>query len=167
MTESSQQQSTIRFAAVAVVLVGIATILGAWAFEMAGYVPCPLCLQQRIPYYVAIPIAYFAFVFARRKPGSTAARILMGIVGLLFLAGAGLAAYHAGVEWKFWPGPSDCSTVAGATTDAGNLLGNLQDTLLVRCDEAAWRLFGLSLAGWNFLISLALAGISLSAVVKR
>lgn len=154
-------------ASAAVILVGAATIIGAWAFQMAGYVPCPLCLQQRIPYYIGVPLAFVAFVTARRMPGSTVPRSLIGIVGLLFLGGAGLAAYHAGVEWKFWPGPTDCAAGAGRALDTGNLLESLNDVVLVRCDEAAWQLFGLSLAGYNFLISASLAAISLGAAFKR
>lgn len=159
----------VRLAAAAVVLVGAATILGAWAFQYAGYAPCPLCLQQRIPYYTGVPLAFVALMAARVWPGSITPRALIGIVGLLFLGGAVLAAYHAGVEWKWWPGPTDCSAgaAAGGGETAGNLLESLQTTTLIRCDEAAWRLFGLSLAGYNVLISLALAAVSLGAAFRR
>lgn len=161
------QTDTVRMAAIAVIAVGAATILGAWAFEYAGYVPCPLCLQQRIPYYVGIPLAVVTLFTARIWPGSATSRILIAIVGLLFLGGAGLAAYHAGVEWKWWPGPTDCSVGAGGEVTTGNLLDSLENTTLVRCDEAAWRLFGLSLAGYNVLISLALAFVALGAAFRR
>jgi len=164
----SPQPDPVRLAASAVVLVGAATILGAWAFQYAGYVPCPLCLQQRIPYYTGVPLAFVALMAGRVWPGTITARVLIGIVGLLFLGGAGLAAYHAGVEWHWWPGPTDCAAGAGdGGVTTGNLLESLQDTVLVRCDEAAWRMFGLSLAGYNFLISLALAAVSLGAAVRR
>ncbi len=134
---------------------------------MAGYAPCPLCLQQRIPYYVGVPIAFITFVMARRMQGARLPAILIGLIGLIFLGGAVFAAYHAGVEWKFWPGPTDCSTGAGGPTSAGGLLDSINKTTLIRCDEAAFRLFGLSLAGYNVLISLALAGIALGAAFKR
>ena len=165
---STAQTDPVRLAAIAIVAVGAATILGAWAFQYAGYVPCPLCLQQRIPYYIGVPLAVIAFVSARAWPGAAGPRVLIGIVGLLFLAGAGLAAYHAGVEWKWWPGPSDCSAAAaGGDLTTGNLLESLESAPVVRCDEAAWRLFGLSLAGYNVLISLALAAIALGGAVRR
>jgi disulfide bond formation protein DsbB len=154
-------------AAIAVVLVGAATILGAWGFEAYGYVPCPLCLQERIPYYVGVPLAFVALVAARVRPLSAASRVLIGLVGVIFLAGAALAAYHSGVEWHWWPGPADCSTGAGSATSAGSLLDSLNTTILVRCDEAAWRLLGVSLAGWNFVISIALAAVSLHAAALR
>lgn len=154
----------IRFAAIAVVLVGAATIAGAWIFEHMGYAPCPLCLQQRIPYYFGVPLAFLVLLATRLGHGSPVPRIGIGFVGLLFLGGAGLAAYHAGVEWKLWPGPSDCAAGAGgATTSAGGLLDSLNQTVLVRCDEPALLVFGLSLAVWNAAISLALAAVSLRA----
>lgn len=167
MTDAPHFDTPVARAATAVILVGAATILGAWGFQMAGYVPCPLCLQQRIPYYAAVPIAFAAFFMARRMPGSVAPRALIAIVGVLFLVGTGLAAYHAGVEWKFWPGPSDCTATATRALSTGTLLENLNDVSLVRCDEAAWRLFGISLAGWNFVISLPLAILSLGAALRR
>jgi disulfide bond formation protein DsbB len=75
-------------------------------------------------------------------------------VALAFLANAGLGVYHAGVEWKFWPGPDTCATAQALPTNAADLLSGLAETRVVRCDEAAWTLFGLSLAGWNVLASL-------------
>ena len=72
----------------------------------------------------------------------------------------GLSAYHAGVEWKFWPGPPDCSGPINGFGSATNMLNRLQHIRIVRCDEAAWRLFGVSLAGYDVLVSLALAAIA-------
>lgn len=166
-SETAQPANPVTLAAFAVVLVGAATILGAWAFQYAGYAPCPLCLQQRIPYYVGIPLALIALLAARARPGSAVSRGLIGLVGLLFLGSAVFAAYHAGVEWKWWPGPTDCAGGAGGEVTAGSLLDSLETTRLVRCDEAAWRLFGVSLAGYNVLISAALAFISLGAAFRR
>ena len=71
----------------------------------------------------------------------------------------------SGVEWHFWAGPSGCSGGAGdLATSAGSLLGALEEIKVVRCDEAPWRLFGLSFAGWNMVISLALFALSLIAL---
>jgi disulfide bond formation protein DsbB len=88
------------------------------------------------------------------------------IVGFLAIAVAmlwntGLAAYHAGIEWKFWPGPQDCSGPINRLGSTQDLMKQLQDISLVRCDEAAWRFLGLSLAGWNVLVSLGLACVAL------
>jgi len=143
-------------AAAAVALVGLATIGGFFFFEYAlGYPPCPLCLEQRLAYYAAVPLAALLWLGA----GHGAARKVL-VLGFLVIAGVmlwnvGLAGYHAGIEWKFWPGPRDCS---GPINGFGNnLLQSLQQISLVRCDQAAWRFLGLSLAGWDVLVSLGLA----------
>ena len=86
------------------------------------------------------------------------ARALLGLAGLVFLVGAGLGVYHAGAEWSFWPGPSDCGGGTGvAPGDVGDFLKNLATTRVTDCTQAAWRFLGLSLAGWNALIAGALA----------
>lgn len=155
----------IALAAVAVAVVGIATILGAYFFQyVLGLPPCPLCLEQRIAYYVSIPLAAMILlgvsVGASRKVALLA---LLAIAGFM-LWNAGLGVYHSGVEWRWWAGPQDCS---GPLTDlggGGGLLKKLENIHVVRCDEAAWRFLGLSLAGYNVLISLALAAIALWGV---
>ncbi|MPZ56597.1 MAG: disulfide bond formation protein B [Rhizobiales bacterium] len=155
---------TDRMAMVAVVVaaVAMATILGAYFFEFVlGYAPCPLCLDQRIPYYVAIPFAVAVALGAQLG----APRLLLAgglaVAAVAMLIGAGLGVYHSGVEWKWWAGPSDCSGPINSFGTAGGLLETIETTPVVRCDEAAWRLLGLSLAGYNVLISTALAGIAL------
>jgi disulfide bond formation protein DsbB len=85
------------------------------------------------------------------------------LVALGFLANAALAAYHAGVEWHFWPGPDTCAGAQALPTNPAELLKGLESARVVRCDEATWRLFGLSFAGWNVLISLALFVLTLQA----
>ncbi len=149
---------TIRQAASAVALAAAATVGGALVFEHAfGYVPCKLCLIQRNPYYIAIPLGLAAAVLPPRW-----GRIGLWLLALLFVVSAGLGAYHAGVEWGFWAGPSDCGGGSGAGAgNVGDFLNQLQTTRVVSCTEAAWRFLGLSLAGWNVLISLGLAGFSL------
>jgi disulfide bond formation protein DsbB len=148
----------IVLAAIAIVLGGVATILGAWFFQYGlGLKPCPLCLEQRYPYYFAIPLATLLILGV--SVGSSRKVLLAGLfviaVGMLW--NAGLATYHAGVEWKFWPGPQECT---GSFTPSGDLLEELKHIIPVRCDEAAWRFLGISLAGYNVLISLALAGVA-------
>ena len=148
-------------AALAIAAVGAATILGAYFFEyVLHYQPCPLCLEQRIPYYVAIPLALVVAVAAKRQAPRPLVIAGFAALALVMLVGMAIAAYHAGVEWHLWAGPQECSGDPnfGRT---GSLIEQLNTVRVVRCDEAAWRLFGLSLAGYNVLISAALAGVAL------
>jgi disulfide bond formation protein DsbB len=148
----------------AVLALAVATILGALAFEhLGGYAPCPLCLEQRYAYYVSIPILVLAlWLLARGRKGLAA--LLLAAVAAIFFANAGFAAYHAGAEWKFWPGPDTCAAAGDALgTAGGGLLKELEATHVVRCDEPALRIFGLSLAGWNVLICLILAAAAAAA----
>ena len=145
--------------AIAVALGAMATILGAWFFEyVLGYLPCPLCLQQRIPYYIAIPAA--VIVAGAALKGAPRSWLALGLaaIALVMLVSAGLGVHHSGVEWKGWPGPASCGTMG--ELGSGNLLERVQQTRIIRCDEAAWRFLGISLAGYNVLISLALAAIA-------
>jgi disulfide bond formation protein DsbB len=148
-------------AALVIAAAGAVTILGAYVFEYGfKLLPCPLCLEQRIPYYVAIPLAALLALAAWR--GAPRAILAGGFVAIaaLMLWGAGLGVYHAGVEWKWWAGPLDCSAPVTSLGSAGDLMKQLQRITVVRCDEAAWRFLGLSLAGYNVLISLALAAVA-------
>lgn len=149
-----------------VFLVSAATIAGAWAFELiGGLAPCHLCLQQRWPYYLVLPLMAVAGLVAVQDPGSSVLRVLLGLAGLIMLAGAGLAVFHSGVEWGWWPGPSDCT--GGETFGTGtSVLPNIAEAKVVQCDEAAWRMFGLSLAGYNALISAAVAALALTAALR-
>lgn len=150
-----------------VLLLAIIGISTALAFEyFGGYAPCPLCLMQRWAYYAAIPVLFIALVLVTAEHPRWAAA-LFSAVFLAFLANAGLGAYHAGAEWQFWPGPDTCaSTTLPLRASAGTLLEQLaQPAPVVRCDRAAWRLFGLSFAGWNVLLSLAASAASLQAAL--
>jgi disulfide bond formation protein DsbB len=145
-----------------------ATLGGAWFFQYGlGYAPCHLCLLERTPYIFAIGAALIAGVLSREANLGIAPVIFLGLCALAFAYGAGLSAYHAGAEYKWWPGPSSCS---GGGLVAGSL-DALQAELASgarppRCDEAPWTLFGISLAGFNFLISLALFALSLLPVLR-
>jgi disulfide bond formation protein DsbB len=166
-----QAVNRLRPAVVAAILVaagGAATILGAYYFQyVMGLPPCPLCLEQRIAYYVSIPLAAVVAIAAGR--GAPHRQIWymvlaagLGVIALAMLFNSGLALFHAGVEWKWWPGPQECSGPLNDLTAGGDLLSTLHNVSVVRCDEAAWRdPFGLlSLAGYNVLISLALAAVA-------
>jgi disulfide bond formation protein DsbB len=152
-------------AAVAVAVIGAATLLGAWFFEyVLNYMPCPLCLDERIPYYVDIPLGVALFIAARAQAPRAWLVAGLGVIAASMLWNAGLSVYHSGVEWYLWAGPSDCSGPLNSFGSGGGLLKQLQNIHIPRCDEAAWRLFGISLAGYNALISLALAAIALWGV---
>jgi disulfide bond formation protein DsbB len=148
-------------AALVVAFAGALTIAGAWFFELVIKLkPCPLCLEQRVPYYIAIPLALIVAIAAwRRVPRAI---VIGGLIALalLMLWGVYLGVFHAGIEWKWWVGPTACSGPA-ELGPPGDFLKRLQTINITRCDEAAWRFLGLSLAGYNALISLPLAVIAL------
>ncbi len=140
---------------------GAATILGAYYFQfVVGLQPCPLCLDQRTAYYVSIPLAVVVAVSAWRSAPRSFLFAGLGIIAAAMLFNTGLSVFHSGVEWKWWPGPRECS---GPINDlgAGGLMNQLQSITVVRCDDAAWRFLGLSLAGYDVLISFALAAIAI------
>jgi disulfide bond formation protein DsbB len=144
-------------AALFVAVVGLATIGGFFFFQyVLGYPPCPLCLDQRKAFYVAVPLAVLLAVGTSAGASRKVLMLSFLAIALVMLWNAGLSAFHAGVEWKFWPGPTDCSGPVNSIVSTANLLKSLQDIRIVRCDEAAWRLFGISLAGYDVLVSLLL-----------
>ncbi|HUG60592.1 MAG TPA: disulfide bond formation protein B [Methylomirabilota bacterium] len=148
----------------AALTVGLAAILGAWAFQIfGGYVPCALCLQQRIPYYAGLPLLAVAALLSRAAP--PAARLLAAAGGIALAVSAGLGVYQAGAEWGFWLGPNDCGGGVGPTTDATDLMAQLQSTRLVSCTEASVRFLGLSFAGWNVVAATATALLAFAAAV--
>jgi disulfide bond formation protein DsbB len=155
------QARPITAAAIAVAAGGAATILGAWFFQyVLGYMPCPLCLEQRYVYYFAIPLA--VLVVLGEQVGATRKVLLLALfaIAIGMIWNTGLSVYHAGVEWKWWPGPRDCSGPLGSLGSPGGLLRDLQAIHVARCDDAAWRFLGLSLAGYDAVISLTLAAIA-------
>ncbi len=156
----------IASAAVVICAVGIAAILGAYFFQyVLKLPPCPLCLEQRYPYYVTIPLA--AMILLGHTVGSSRRVMLLALLAIVaaMLWNAGLGAYHSGVEWGWWAGPEGCSGAQSSFGSAEDMLKRIQGQRSVRCDEAAWRFLGLSLAGYNALISLGLAAVALWALV--
>jgi disulfide bond formation protein DsbB len=149
-------------AALAIAIVAAATLAGAWFFQLVlGIVPCPLCLEQRYAYYLAVPLAALVAIAAARDAPRA---VLVGgllLLALATLGNAGLGAYHSGVEWGWWQGPTDCTGPVGNLGSAGSLLERLNAVKVIRCDEVQWRFLGLSLAGYNVLISLLMAAIAL------
>ena len=151
--------------AVSAVLFGAAllTILAAHAFEeFGGYAPCLLCLQERYAYYFGVPAAVVAF-FAARSESFGFARLVLVLIAIGFLINMGLGIYHAGAEWKWWPGPDTCA--GGFDLEWGE--EGIVETPVIRCDEAPWHFLGLSFAGWNVVVSAALAGLAFWAAARR
>ena len=148
-------------AALAIFALCTATIAGAWYFEFVLKLPpCPLCLEERLPYHVVIPLSLLMAIAAlARAPHKL---LTVGFIAIIAIVacGAVLGTYHAGVEWHLWAGPTDCSGPITDFSTKGSILSQLSSINIVRCDQAAWRLFGISLAGYNVLISLLLAAIA-------
>lgn len=143
-----------------VLLMAAAVILAALGFEyVGGYVPCPLCLQQRYAYYGGIPALAGALALLQTGRTLPAAGIFL-LVGAAFLVNAGLGVYQAGAEWKLWDLPA-CDA-SGTMPDLD--LSKLGNTPL--CGVASWRFLGLSFAGWNAVASLALAAGAVMAALK-
>lgn len=145
-----------------------ATVGSAVALQHVwGYLPCKLCLEQRLPYYIGAPLMLVAWLVASVRGPRWIPRGLLAVGGLLMLYGLYLATYHAGVEWGFWPGPTDCGAVV-STVDTGGqgVLDTLNSITPPACDHAALRILGLSLAGWNAVISFILMLVAFWAAFR-
>lgn len=161
MTSSSSLRSGLPTAALLVL--GMAAVIGsALAFEyIGGYIPCELCLLQRKPYYIGLVIGVITVIAAALHLPARVTKSLILLLGVLMIVSMGLGVYHAGVEWHFWEGPSACSATSGAGFNStGDILGQLNSFKGPSCTEAALRIFGISLAGWNVVTSLILAAIA-------
>ncbi len=148
-------------AALVTALIAIATLGGAWYTQLVwGLSPCELCLKQRYAYYAIVPVGLILAALAAR--GAPRPLLIVGLVliALAALGNAGLGIYHSGVEWGFWQGPTACTGSVGNVGSAGSLLDQLDKVKVVRCDEVQYRFLGLSLAGYNVLISLLMAVIA-------
>jgi disulfide bond formation protein DsbB len=139
-----------------VLLASIAVVGSALLSQyVGGLQPCELCLAERWPYYGAIVIAGLALTTDRRR-----ALWGIGLLALIFLASAGLAAYHVGVEQHWIEGPTACTGGGSGAKSAEELMKFLETQQPVRCDEIQWSLFGISLAGWNVVSSLGLFAVA-------
>lgn len=158
----------IKWAAAAIAVGASLTILGALFFQFVlGYQPCPLCLDQRIAYYVSIPLAIFVILGESFGASRKVVVLAFAAIAVAMVFNAGLGVYHSGIEWKLWAGPPDCSGPLDSLNAGGGLLSQLNTIHIARCDSAAWRFFGLSLAGYNVLISLLLAAVALWGLRAR
>lgn len=135
------------------------TIGGAFFFEYGlNLKPCKLCLEQRYPYYVAMVVAGIMAFLSFKQHSPRLINIMLIMLMVIFIISAGMGAYHAGVEWRLWAGPQNCGVTTGENiAQVNDFLKQLDQTRVVSCEDAAWRFLGLSLAGWNVIISLIIA----------
>ena len=159
-------------AALLIFVIGLATILGAWGFQLiGGYLPCKLCLEERVPYYVGLPLVFVALASSLAGVPPWIARTALALAAIVFLYGAYLGTYHAGAEWSWWEGPSDCGATGAPIGGAGDLLDSLKNIRIVSCSEASWRFpdapWGPSFAGWNAVISLLLAAVAAFGATRK
>jgi disulfide bond formation protein DsbB len=153
-------------AAGAIAIIAAATIAGAWFFQLVlDIVPCPMCLEQRYAYYAIIPLAVLIAIAASRGVSRGVLLLGLALIALAALGNAVFGAYHAGVEWKFWVGPTSC-TGAALNLGGDNLLDQLDKVKVVPCDVVQWRFLGISLAGYNALISLLMAALAAWGIAK-
>ena len=128
-------------------LLSLGLLCGAWFFEHGlGYAPCQMCYWQRWPHFAALVPALLAFLV--KAPGLQ--RTLVAFAAFAIFTSGVIGAFHAGVEYGWWEGLTSCTTTIAS---GGNFLENLENAPLVRCDVTQWTLFGISLAGYNFLLS--------------
>lgn len=144
-------------------LVSAATLGAAFGFQhLGGLAPCDLCIYQRWPY--AIVIALGAMAFAADLGGKRGARdALILVSGLAFAVGGTVAIYHVGVEQDWWQGPTTCTAGSTAGLSLDELRERILNTPVVRCDDIPWSLLGISMAGYNALLSFAFAAFSFAA----
>jgi disulfide bond formation protein DsbB len=156
MTELS---SPLRSAIAAILILGLA-VIGYVLFSqyVQGYQPCELCLRERWPWYAIIGVAAIGLLLPSRA--------LLVLIGLILLAGAGLGLHHVGVEQHWWPGPSACTGGVSHARTIEELKAFLHGQQMVQCDAPTWTLLGLSMATYNFIVSLVLGALALSAAMR-
>ncbi|MBV8535878.1 MAG: disulfide bond formation protein B [Alphaproteobacteria bacterium] len=164
---SSEAGLSSRTTAALLLAASAAILAGAFAFQyLGGLAPCILCWWQRYAHMAAIVLAALALAASRR--GSTAPGwLLVAATGIALLAGTGIAAFHVGVEQHWWAGTAECGSQVGGAGGIDELRARLLAQPIVRCDEIAWSLFGISMAGYNFLLSLALAGFAVAVGARH
>lgn len=135
----------------------LGAIGGAWAFQIFGdFAPCPLCLRQRVPYYLAIPMGLAALIFLPRLTGRIAAVVACAVM----IWGVSQGVTHAGAEWGLWE--TTCPGGGEGVRDASNLLAALEEAEFVSCTAVQGRVLGLSFAGWN-AVAASLSALLMAA----
>ena len=143
-----------------VLMMSIAALATAFTAQYGfGLRPCELCLYQRVPYGVVIFLSLLALGL-RLEPRRMA--MVLGACALAFTVDGGLSLYHVGVEQHWWAGPSACTGGLGGVQSVQDLAALLSKPINIpQCDKVAWSLFGISMAGYNLIACLGLAGFSL------
>jgi disulfide bond formation protein DsbB len=154
--------SDMRLAAAVLLAASAALLAGALAFQYwGGLQPCVLCLWQRYAHVGVMAFAGLTLVIGQPQLRLT----LLAAAGLAAVAGAGIAGFHVGVEQHWWQGTAECGSTLGPAATIDELRARLLAQPVVRCDEVAWSLFGISMAGYNFLLSLALAAYAFATAM--
>ena len=149
--------------ALVVFVASAALLLGALGFQFIGKLaPCALCIDQRYAHVVALVLAAAAVVVRGR-----AGWVLAGLAVLALATSGGIGIFHAGVEQKWWAGPTGCTGGSLADLTPEEATKRLMGTPVVRCDEIPWSLFGISMAGWNAIVSLGVALLASLLVLRR
>ncbi|HZY67169.1 MAG TPA: disulfide bond formation protein B [Devosia sp.] len=146
-------------------VLGLVTIAGAWGSQLfGGLVPCELCLEQRMAYYWGLPLLALVLLVWNRLP-LPVWYILVAVGAAIFAWSTYMGGYHAGVEWGFWPGPTACSGTGGGLSFDDLAAGTVKP--VIGCDAVQFRFLGISLAGFNALISLAIVAMLVAAMVVQ
>jgi disulfide bond formation protein DsbB len=144
-----------------VTLAGAAILGSALAFQhLGGLAPCELCYWQRYPFWVAIPAGALAFALPAWRP------YLLALAGVALAIGAGVAVFHVGVEQHWWQGTAACGSPRPPAGSIEELRARLLAAPVVRCDEPQWTLLGVTMAGYNVLLSGGLAALALAGAAR-
>ncbi|WP_282603254.1 disulfide bond formation protein B [Paracoccus sp. PARArs4] len=136
-------------------------LIAALGFQAAGYAPCELCILQRWPHVAAVAVAGLVWLTGRVRA--------LAVLGMIAAGAAmGFAIFHVGVEMQLWDGPQHCSGSVGdfARMSTSDLMERLQSAPVTRCDEVSWSFLGISMAGWNAILSAGLAAIWATAAMR-
>ncbi|WP_454811766.1 disulfide bond formation protein B [Labrys neptuniae] len=154
--------------ALAAGLIGLVVIASALVLQHGfGYAPCPLCLEQRWPYYVGVPIA-FILAFIGDRLSAKVMVVALLLLAALFAYGCGLGIYQAGAEWNYWLGPANCAAgnIGSNPANVGGLLDAIDTSTVVSCTNPSLRIAGLSLAGWNAIVMAVMVLITLKGAAS-
>jgi disulfide bond formation protein DsbB len=168
-TSTSFEPLLIKWWSLIALVASLAMLAAAWSFQLFGHLmPCHLCLHEREVYWLAATVAAVATIWIVIKRLPHPPRWVLFLIAAIFAGSCVLAAYHAGVEWHWWRGPEGCTAQAGGVSAAqmAAFLGGAKTQSGPMCDQAAWTMFGLSMAGYNALISLGLTLVSLGVAVR-
>lgn len=157
-----------RWWSITALVVSLAMLATAWSFQLFGHLaPCHLCLKQRDIYWIAVGVSMVASIWALFTGAKGPPRVFSFVLFAIFLTGAALAFFHAGVELKWWRGPESC-TASGTEISLDQMAAFLAGAAsrAPMCDVAQWRMFGLSMAGYNAIASAVLATLSLLASLR-